>query len=385
MKKQSKSLIVKISNDLVQAPLPLSCLASKLYLSLASRIKKDDPDFYAITFSMRELIQEISSEKSKDSYEHIYQAAEELCRCVIRFENEERTLITGMLNTFEHVKATNMITLKFHPAMKPFLLFLQENYTWFLVKYCLGLQSKYSIRIYQLMKQFQNKGVRRIETTTLKKMLCIEKNYRMNMFKRRVIDQAIQEINANTDLLLSYTEKKYGRSVKWFDFEIKPQTPLDGKNKNIAQLEMPLFSHEISEKHELRSTLEKIEMPFEEIEKIITLDINHLKANIAHSLQFFDGNKGKPQWVFTRECVKKDYAGIKKKEKLAEEKTKQAQNIKTELLLLLNTWSIKLKNGEYLPDKILREIENNGLKFPFPLEIDTEKSRENNEFLYKKL
>ena len=43
----------------------------------------------------------------------------------------------------------------------------------------------------------------------------------MNDFKKRVLDLAVNEINEKTDLTVSYTQEKRGRTITGFKFTVR--------------------------------------------------------------------------------------------------------------------------------------------------------------------
>ena len=47
---------------------------------------------------------------------------------------------------------------------------------------------------------------------------------RMCDFKRRILDMAVQEINEKTDLTVSYTQEKRGRTITGFKFTVRRKT-----------------------------------------------------------------------------------------------------------------------------------------------------------------
>lgn len=75
-------------------------------------------------------------------------------------------------------------------------------------------------------------GQREIKLTELKTILCVqeEKSYdRLERFKTKVIDIAVNQINEYSDITVSYTQRKSGRTVTHliFSFQAKPLVNLD--------------------------------------------------------------------------------------------------------------------------------------------------------------
>jgi plasmid replication initiation protein len=83
----------------------------------------------------------------------------------------------------------NYIKLRFHSDLKPFLLELKQRYLVYDIRNILSLTSIYSVRLFELLKQYQKIGKRRFELDELKSLLSIEPNeYALyGHFKERVI------------------------------------------------------------------------------------------------------------------------------------------------------------------------------------------------------
>ena len=77
-----------------------------------------------------------------------------------------------------------------------------------------GLKSSYSVRVYELARQFLNTGWRYIDLKDFRVMLELENRYPVcTDLRKRVLDRACNEINKKSDLILSYKIIKKGRSV----------------------------------------------------------------------------------------------------------------------------------------------------------------------------
>jgi plasmid replication initiation protein len=104
----------------------------------------------------------------------------------------------------------------------PLLTSLEENYTIYQIKNITKLKSTYAIRFYELLVQYKKIGGRKIQVNELREILYLGDKYKaIKDFKVRVLDVAIKEINAETDLNVSYKNIKKGRSIVALDFTIK--------------------------------------------------------------------------------------------------------------------------------------------------------------------
>ena len=114
--------------------------------------------------------------------------------------------------------------IRFAVDVIPYLTTLMElgNFTKYKLENMGGLKSAYAIRLYELLKQYENLKTRKLTIDDLREILCLGDKYTaMRDFKKRVLDLAITEINTCTDLNVSYENIKTGRKVTGFLFTIK--------------------------------------------------------------------------------------------------------------------------------------------------------------------
>ncbi|MEZ4924810.1 MAG: replication initiation protein [Saprospiraceae bacterium] len=85
-----------------------------------------------------------------------------------------------------------------------------------------GLNSKHSLALYEILKDYQNIGRIRIEVDNFRKLVGIEpEQYKIfTMLKKRIIDTAVQEINEKTDLKVVYDLENEGRKITAIVFRV---------------------------------------------------------------------------------------------------------------------------------------------------------------------
>jgi hypothetical protein len=102
------------------------------------------------------------------------------------------------------------------PDMKPLLLQLREQggFTFYELKNIIKLGA-YSVRIYELLKQYQKIGQRKIRVNELMRMLELTTEYPLFAnFYQKIVNPSIREINKHTDLIVETPQKiKKGRKV----------------------------------------------------------------------------------------------------------------------------------------------------------------------------
>ena len=86
-----------------------------------------------------------------------------------------------------------------------------------------GLSSKHSLALYETLKDYEGIKKIRIPIDGLKKILGLKpEQYKIfTMFRERVIDVAVREINKKTDLKVSYELERMGRKVVAVLFKVK--------------------------------------------------------------------------------------------------------------------------------------------------------------------
>ena len=146
-------------------------------------------------------------------YEDIHEKTGKLARHVIRW-----------VQKISYIDAAGMVELQFTDAVIPLITRLSKQYTEYELKQVSELQSEYSIRLYELMMQWKTVGkTNKISVDDLRRKLGVdpEQYKKMNNFKARVLDHAINQINKHTDIQAEYDQHKDGRVIVGFTFKFK--------------------------------------------------------------------------------------------------------------------------------------------------------------------
>lgn len=88
-----------------------------------------------------------------------------------------------------------------------------------------GLQSKYSIALYEIGKDYINASIPRMTMETFRELMGLKDNQYKNSkdLRRNVMDPAANEITEKTDLKISYELYRHGRKVVAIKFNIRRQ------------------------------------------------------------------------------------------------------------------------------------------------------------------
>lgn len=219
-----KSALVVQSNKLIEASYRLRIGQQKFLRLMASRIKKDDADLKSYEFKVADIM-ELFNTKNKSNYSEIPRQIKELMGNVLTFKEGKRTTYVPFLALAENDEGSGILSVQFHPVLKSMYICLnKENpFTIYELSNTLKLRSIYSLRFYELLKQYQKIGSREMKIEDIRKLFELtETEYiRYNDFKRKVIFQAQKELKEKTDICFEFDEIKTVRKVTSLKFHIK--------------------------------------------------------------------------------------------------------------------------------------------------------------------
>ena len=118
----------------------------------------------------------------------------------------------------------------------------EQYFTSYHLKKTADFKSVYAVRLYELLMQWKAVGrTPAYELDRLRGQLGIGVNEytRMEAFKRRVLDIAVDQINEHSDLIINYEQHKKGRSISGFSFNFKYKRSLAHVSKEIDVTQRP--------------------------------------------------------------------------------------------------------------------------------------------------
>lgn len=118
-----------------------------------------------------------------------------------------------------------------HPELKPYILDIKQRYTKYFFKSITGLNSIYSMRLYELLKQYEFRNSRSFNLEDLRFLLNITegKYAKYTDFKKRVLLSSQKELQEKTDITFDFEEIRERRKVVRIDFKILSQHKQDPK------------------------------------------------------------------------------------------------------------------------------------------------------------
>ena len=111
----------------------------------------------------------------------------------------------------------------------------EQFFTQYMLSQTANLSSVYSVRLYELLIQWKTAVKTPVFELSLFRgqMGLNDDEYKdMSNFKKRVLDLAINEINEKTDLTVSYTQEKRGRTISGFKFTVRAKDVNNQRDPN---------------------------------------------------------------------------------------------------------------------------------------------------------
>ena len=228
---------VVMSNDLIKGKSNLSLNELKLLRLTIMQVLAEDKDLLTYHVKINDLakILDISTPS-------IYRDVMEMCKhllqeivCVGDGNPKHKWKMFQWCSTCQYDNGT--ITIKLHDNLKPYLIQLKEHYTQYMLQDILMLKTVYAVRIYELIRE-EMKGQAvyadktatvSLDVETIRKATDTEKKYeKMGMFKQRVIDSAVNEINDKSCFNVTYEYIKRSRKIIGFQFKIESKNNYRG-------------------------------------------------------------------------------------------------------------------------------------------------------------
>lgn len=227
MEHKKSNKLIKKANELVESRYKFDIWETRVLAKMITLIHKDDEDFKTYRIYIKELQDDFQLTRNKDAYKRLKDGARRLMSRIVTITymspEGEKVLETPVIIGVETLVAgKSFVDVSFHPNMKPFLLQLKSQFLMYDIRNILKISSVHSVRIYELLKQYEKIGTRTFLIEELKDILQVSDKYPLYAnFKQRVIKKAQKDLEKHTDITFTYEEKKKGRSIEKITFFIR--------------------------------------------------------------------------------------------------------------------------------------------------------------------
>jgi plasmid replication initiation protein len=212
--------VIRKDNRIITACYKLTLNEQRLVLTAIAKVPFDEkiPDEVEIT--AQEFLALFPDIGESNVYKYMDEAVDALANKWIIIENPIKTKKFRWidLKTTYH-KGSARIGFAFSRHIIPYLEQLKEQFTRYRLGDIANLKSIYSIRLYEMLMQFQNTTIVVVDLDKFKERLGISEKYLVFKDLRRwVIEPAISELNKKSHLTITFKSIREGRAIKKLQF-----------------------------------------------------------------------------------------------------------------------------------------------------------------------
>ena len=195
-------------------------------------VQPHDSEFKEYQFKIKDFLK-LLDVKDQSKYIEIPKITKDLMKKAFEIKEGKKIIQIAWLSSVVYETGEGTVILKFDSNLKPYMLELKELYTSYRLDNVLSLKSKYSIRLYEILKSNLFKKNIEIELEEIKNMVgAKEKTYNTyGNFKSKILIQTQKELKNKTDISFEFEEIKTGRKVTSIKFYIT-------SNKNTCKDEI---------------------------------------------------------------------------------------------------------------------------------------------------
>lgn len=220
--KKECQLVVK-SNDLIQkSRFSLSAQEQKIILYIISQIQPTDTELKKYTVSLRDLCDLCGIEYLGQNYKNFKDSVQALSNKSFWLKREDgKEDLVRWIDGITLDAKNNSFSFTLNEFLKPYLLLLNKNFTHYELTYILKMRSKYSIRLYEILKSKAHLQQVIMTIDNIKKQLQTAEYDAYKDFRKRVLETAIEEINYLSDIYVSFVPIRESRKIVSIKFVIQ--------------------------------------------------------------------------------------------------------------------------------------------------------------------
>ena len=240
LEEERNHLVVKHNSLIQKTRYSLNTQQQKLILYLSSNLKPEEDELREYDYDLKDFCRVCGIKFHGQNYSNIKESILQLHNKAFWITTDEKETLVSWIMKATIYKNDTRLRIRLDDDLKPFLLHLREQFTAYELSYILVMRSKYSIRLYEYLKSYHSLSVITVSVDELKELLeCNSEYTRWDNFRMRVLDKAVEEINAYTDLEVKPEFVRKGRTIDKIIFHITKKPSIDNtitRIKNNARL-----------------------------------------------------------------------------------------------------------------------------------------------------
>lgn len=345
------------SNELIESTYKLSLQEQRILLVMASKVQPADETLKTYSFRALDFIEIVGNKKGTGFYSYLKEIVKGLQSKVLTIKKDGKERDYSWVITSIYEENEGYITLQFHPDLKDLFLELKEKFTTYQLENVVRLNSVYSIRIYELLKQYERVKKRQLTVDQLRSLLAIEptKYKQYGHFKNKVLMVAKNEINKKTDITFDIKEIKTGRKITSIEFIISTNGSsavqvLPGADADGGEEEGDYDLFELAERQDIADIKKRgLDMGLTLNEKLIKQWLTYSKSEVTKlmdKIKYNDDIENKIGYISTV---------LAKKEKEEETEPKDPVQMAVHQCIQALIPKQKTKRVETLPEFIVKD------------------------------
>ena len=217
--------VVKFNNKFPFFKHNLDLQEQRLVFLVIAQIRMEDEDFKDYKVHLKDIEEKAGALQSS---REVNKFARNLMSKTFTIEENDSYVTLSWFSSIRKIKGEQAIIVRCDPALKPYLLQLQKNFTKALLSILLKFKHKYTSQLYMLLKSRISKKLD-MKVEELANILNVPQSYRKNFtdFWKRVLKPALDEIDKVSDLHIEKVEKikmKYARKIESIKIVAKSKT-----------------------------------------------------------------------------------------------------------------------------------------------------------------
>ncbi len=207
-------------NPLIEAKFELTPIQTKLFLFLLAKLDTSKTNFEPMIVIVKDF-QKFIGTKGDSLYNHLKKEVEKMIGKRVYYKDDNVELNSSLISGYLYLEKEGAFLVEFPSLLKPFLLQLKENFTVIDIRNILGLDSSYAMRFYEICKEKERFKTFQYTVNEIKEMFSIENKYKNYFdFKVKIIIQARNELQENSELYFDFEEIKQGKKVVAIRFTV---------------------------------------------------------------------------------------------------------------------------------------------------------------------
>jgi plasmid replication initiation protein len=288
------SIIATQHNNLIEAKYSMTLQQKRIMIWLVSQIKHNDIDFKEHVLSVKELA-EICQLSGESAYKELKSITFSLVEKGIRIidvtePNNKREIQVSWLSSADYYEG--QVKLSFSPKLKPYLLQLKGRFTVINALDLMQFKSVHAIRIYELLKQYQEIGKRILTIQEIKECCGVgDKLKTYPNFEKKLILIAQREINKKSDIHFEFERIKNSRKIVAINFIISKNKDYELRNAPVNQ------TYEVKRKPAVVHTLKEFGLNGRVVNQILKENTEQVIQNAINAvdLQLSRGHVRNPK------------------------------------------------------------------------------------------